>query len=475
MRKDSDLLGEVILPDDVYYGAQTYRAHKLFTGSKEIISAFPSFVYASAGIKKAVAIVHHELGLLPADVFKAIVQACDEVMAGKFDDQLTLDMLSGNDFAPIHMNFNEVIACRANEILTGEKGFERVHPNNHINMGQSTCDASYNATRFALYFELEKVIASLTQLRDAYQGKVEEFENSIKLSHTCFQDAGPITFGQFYSASVAYLDKQIAYLAAEREVCLEHSIGYTVTGTGFGSYQGFHERINAALDQVFGFHCKHVDNPFYSLQYGDLYLRISALLQTSMTGVSKMARDIRIMASGPIGGFQEISIAPVQNGSSFFPGKVNPSLPELVNIACYQICGYHTSITMGAEAGEVDVTPWYPVFAVNLFNSCSLTYNTVSAFAEKCVATIVPNEAGNTYKVSRSMGIAPAVSALLGYKKATEVANYAKEHNISICDAVVALGFLPRDVAEKVLDPVALTDVHVSSKLLYEHTEKTKG
>ena len=472
MRKDSDMLGEVLLPDDVYYGAQTYRAIRLFTGSKETIAQFPSFVCASAGIKKAAATVHRDIGLLAQDKFQAIAQACDEVIEGKFDSQLPLDMLSGNDFAPINMNFNEVIACRANEILTGQKGFDAISPNNHVNMGQSTCDASYNAVRFALYFELEKVIAAIKQLRDVYQAKVEEVQGSIKLSHTCLQDAAPVTLSQFYSASVTFLDRQLAYLSNEQEVCLEHSIGYTVIGTGLGSFHGFHERIDDALNKIFGFECKQVDNPFYSLQYADLYLRISALLQATMTGVSKMARDIRLMCSGPVGGFNEITIAAVQNGSSFFPGKVNPSLAELVNIACYQICGYHVSITMGVEAGEVDITPWYPVFAVNLFNSCSLIYNTVPAFAEKCVATIRPNESENAYKANRSMGIAPVVSALLGYKKATEVAAYAKQRNLTVCDAVVEMDLMPRDTAEKLLDPAILTDIKVSSKLLYDHAEK---
>ena len=197
MRKDGDLLGEILLPDDVYYGAQTQRTLELFEPSNQTIRQFPSFVFSMGAIKKACAIVNRQLGILDEARSGAIVQACDELMAGKFDDQLVLDMLSGNDFAPIHMNFNEVIACRANELLCGEKGFDRVHPNTHVNMGQSTCDSTYSAARFALYFELGKAVSAVELLRDAYRDRADTYRNSVKVSHTCFQDASPISMGHF--------------------------------------------------------------------------------------------------------------------------------------------------------------------------------------------------------------------------------------------------------------------------------------
>lgn len=474
MRKDSDLLGELLIPDDVYYGAQTLRTMKLFEPSKETINRFPSFIFSMGAIKKACAIVHCELGLLDKERCHAIEQACDEMMKGKFDNDLLLDMLSGNDFAPIHMNFNEVIACRANELITGSKGFEYVHPNTHVNMGLSTCDSTYTAARFALYIELRKVVDSIKHLCQVYAAKADEYRNSVKVSHTCFQDASPISMGQFYDACVFFLVRQQKLLEVLREESLEHSIGYTPIGTGLGSYKGFHERINPVLSKILNAPTLFSKNPFDDRQYADYFLRISAAFKSTITGISKMARDVRVMSSGPLAGFSEITIAPVQNGSSFFPGKVNPSLAELVNIACYQVCGCDTSVTMAVEAGELDCTPWYPVFTVNTLNSASFIYRTVDAFADKCVATIMVNEKNNLSKAERSLGIASAASALFGYKNATSIAKYAAENNMAVKDAVVELGLMEKEQAYKIFDPLTLTDVDKSSHLMSDSAVKER-
>lgn len=472
MHKDCDLLGEIWLPENVYYGAQTARALSLFEQSVYTIDRFPSFIFCMGAIKKACAVVNGKLNLLKQEYASAIAQACDEVMAGKLDDQFVLDMLSGNDFAPIHMNFNEVIACRANEILTGAKSFDVITPNSHVNLGTSTCDTAYIAARFAFYFDCGKVIEAVKQLKEAYEDQAERGKHSVKTSHTCFQDASPITFGQFYGAAASFLARQIGLLEELRGEAVRHTIGDTVIGTGLGSFEGFEERIGEELENIMGVKCVHSANPFDDLQYGDFFLRASALLKSTITGISKMARDIRVMASGPRAGFSEITIAPVQNGSSYFPGKVNPSLPELVNIACYQICGCDASITMAVEAGELDVTPWYPVFTVNLLNECSLIYRTVPAFAGKCVSTIRINGESNRKKAGGSLGMATVVSAMLGYKNATKVALHAMEKGCSIAEAVVELGLLPKEEAEKVFDPLMLTDKEESRRLLTQLAQR---
>ncbi len=468
MRTDKDLLGELQISDDVYYGVQTQRTLNLFTPSKEIISTFPSFIHAMAGIKKSCAIVHYELGLLSKEFKDAIAQACDEMKEGQFDKDLVLDMLSGNDFAPIHMNFNEIIATRANEILTGSKDNTPVSPNSHVNLGQSTCDSTYAAARFALYYEITKIIDSLQTLAKAYHAKAERYKNSVKVSHTCFQDAAPINMGQFLNAPVTFLEKQISKLDEMKIECSEHTIGYTVIGTGLGSFKGFHEKINAVLEKELDIPVFHTKNPVEQIQFADFFLRIQSLFKSTITGISKMARDIRIMSSGPSAGFSEISIAPVQNGSSFFPGKVNPSLAELVNIACYQICGYSVAVDMAVEAGELEVTPWYPVFTVNTLNSARLIYNTVDAFAKKCIATLEVNVELNRHKAEMSLGMATVPSALFGYKTATEVALFAAKNSISIQQAVVEMKLLSKEEAEKYIDPLMLTKVEESSALLYE-------
>lgn len=466
MHKDSDLLGELWLPEDVYYGAQTARALELFPQSIHTIRQFPSYIYSMGAIKKACAVVNGKLKLLKKDYADAIAKACEEVMEGKLDDQFVLDMLSGNDFAPIHMNFNEVIACRANEILTGEKSFEGITPNSHVNLGTSTCDTAYTAARFAFYFDCQKVIEAVKKLQAAYEEKAEQGKHSVKTAHTCFQDASPISFGQFYGAAAGFLARQTALLEELCKEAVRHTIGDTVIGTGLGSFEGFEEGIGEELENILGVKCIHSGNPFDDLQYADFFLRASALLKSTMTGISKMARDIRVMASGPRAGFSEISIAPVQNGSSYFPGKVNPSLAELVNIACYQICGCDASITMAVEAGELDVTPWYPVFTVNLLNECSLIYRTVPAFADKCVSTIRIHEEENREKAGSSLGMATVISAMFGYKNATKVALHAMDKGCSIAEAVVELGLLPKDQAAEVFDPLMLTDKAASRRLL---------
>ena len=466
MRKDSDLLGEVLIPDDTYYGAQTARALQLFEQSDHTIDKYPSFVYCMGAVKKACAIVNHRLGLLSDGFADAIVRACEEVMEGKLNRHLVLDMLGGNDLAPVHMNFNEVIACRANEILTGSRSFLPIQPNSHVNLGTSTCDTAYIATKFAFYLECGRVIQSVEALQAAYEDKAAQFAGMVKIAHTCFQDASPISFGQFYGAAASFLKRQIQLLKEIREEALEHTIGSTVIGTGLGSFHGFHQLINEELERILHVACPHAEDPFDSLQYADFFLRASALLKSTITGASKMARDIRVMSSGPRAGLSEISIAPVQNGSSYFPGKVNPSLPELVNIACYQVCGCDASITMAVEAGELDVTPWYPVFSVNLFEECSLIYRSLEAFAEKCVRTIQVNAESNYAKASRSLGLATVASSIFGYKNATKAAMYAAEQDISVADAVVKLGMMEEADAKRIFDPLTLTDAEASSRLL---------
>ncbi len=469
MRIDSDMLGEVHLPDHVYYGAQTQRTLDLFTPSKERVNQYPSFIYCVAGIKKACAIVHAEIGVLAEDKKNAIVQACEEVASGKFNEHLVLDMLGGNDFSPVNMNFNEVIACRANEILTGKKGYDVIEPNTHVNMGQSTCDGIYNGVKLALYLEFDKVIEAVETLRNSYAKLAEKYKDSLKISHTCWQDAAPISFGQSYGAAVSFLERQKQLLIRDKEELLSHTVGYTVIGTGLGSFEGFHERIDAVLYDVFKIPFKTAANPFDDLQHCDVFLRLSALLKSIMTGSSKLARDVRVMCSGPSAGLQEITIGAVQNGSSFFPGKINPSLPELVVLDAQQIQGYDVTIANAIENAELDTQPWYPTIAISMFQSCFLTARSLSVFATKCVDTIEVNEELNNYKVERTLGMGPAVSAIFGYKEAGRVAKLAREKSISIADAVIELGLMSEEESKKVFRPEMLIDYKQSSKLMKQY------
>ena len=474
MRKDSDLLGELLLPDDVYYGAQTLRALQMYTPSEERINRFPSYVFAMAAIKKACTIANGKIGVLDADRCRAIVQARDEMIDHRFDGELISDMLCGGDLVAVHMNFNEVLACRANEILTGHKGFDAVQPNTHVNAGLSTCDSTYTAGRFALYFDLGRVVENTRKLSDAYRKLADDNRDRVKVSHTCFQDAAPIAVGQFYDASVSVLDRHIRLLEQLREESLIHAIGGTVIGTGLGVFAGFEAHIQDALEACLGVRPIVADCPFDDRQYGDYFLRVSGCLKSLAAAISKMARDIRIMSSGPRAGWAEITIAPVQNGSSFFPGKVNPSLPELMIMAAYEICGMDMSVTMAVEGGEVDCTPWYPVFIVNTLKEADTLNRTLPAFAERCVATIRMNDTLNQYKADRSLGMACIASALFGYKHAIAVAQYASTHDVPVKDAVVALGLMDKERAYEIFDPLTATDVKKSGALMRASMEEDR-
>ena len=468
MRADHDLLGEIFVPDEVYYGGQTQRALDLGEMAKMKLIDYPELIHAEVAIKKACALTHKKLGVLAKEKADAIAKAADEIFAGQYKDQFPVDIIAGGGGVAINMNVNEVLANRANEIITGKKGDSAVHGNTHVNMGQSTNDTLPAAMKLALYTDLVAVIKAAKTVEEAYAKKAEEYRSVVKVSRTCIQDAVPETFGQFYDASVSFVARQIKLLEALLPECLAIPLGATAVGTGLNCYAGFYETVFTELSEIFGAKVTQEENLFDGLQFGDLYIRASAALKSLATGLSKMGRDLRIMSSGPRSGFMEIQIAPVQNGSSIMPGKVNPALPELMNVVAYQICGQDAAVTMATEAGELELNVWEPVIIVNLLGSCKLLTNAMPLFAEKCVATIKVNEVRCLEDAEKSLASAAVVSALLGYKKGTEVAKLASEKNLTIKDAAVLSGYLTREEAEKFLDPLMLTDVKKSGKLLLD-------
>lgn len=468
MRTESDLLGTLDIPDEAYYGAQTQRALELCNPSRESLGAYPSLVFCMAGIKKACAKAHAQIGVLCRENADAIGKACDEVMEGKLADQFPIDLVSGGGCVTLNMNVNEVIASRANELLTGRRDADIVHGNNHVNMGQSTSDAVASATKLAIYLELEKVIHGVALLEAKYSEKSKKFDRVVKVSRTCFQDAVPVTLGQYFGACASFLQRQKAELEEIQTQCRHVCMGATVIGTGLGTFQGYHEIIHGLLSEVFHLPICREKNYFDALQYGDFYSRTSGALKGLASGISKMSRDIRLMSSGPRAGFNEISIAPVQNGSSFMPGKVNPALPELMNIVCYQVCGHDASVTMAVEAGELDMNVWDAVFIINVLSSCTLLSGSLETFAEKCVATIQANEPMCKRDAERSLAQAVMVSALLGYKKGTKTAQYAAQNDLTIQDAAVRLGYLKEQDAADLLNPLMMSDVTQSSALLLQ-------
>ncbi len=468
MRADHDLLGEIFVPNEAYYGGQTQRALDLSDMSNLKLIDYPELIHAEVVIKKACALAHKKLGVLVKEKADAIAQAADEIFAGKYKDQFPVDVIAGGGGVAINMNVNEVLANRANEIITGQKGDAAVHGNTHVNMGQSTNDTLPSAMKLALYTDLLAVIGAAQSVKEAYQKKASEYRDVVKVSRTCIQDAVPETFGQFFGASASFIDRQIKLLEALLPECLAIPLGATAVGTGLNCYAGFYEAVFPELSAIFGAPVTQEENLFDGLQFGDLYVRASAALKALATGLSKMGRDLRLMSSGPRSGLMEISIAPVQNGSSIMPGKVNPALPELMNVIAYQICGQDAAITMAAEAGELELNVWEPVIIVNLLGSCKLLTNAMPLFAKKCIETICVNEKRCLDDAEKSLASAAVVSALIGYKKGTEVAKLASDKDLTIKEAAVLSGYLTKEEAEEFLDPLMLTDVKKSGKLLLD-------
>ena len=467
MRKDHDLLGDILIPDEVYYGAQTQRALDLCNPSQEKLYDYPELIYSIAAIKKACALAHKDLKVLSADKADAIIQAAGEVMDGKIGSkEFPVDIINGGGGVSVHMNLNEVLATRACELLNGNKGSGIVHPNTHVNMGQSTNDVLPAAMKLALYLDIKDVIKSTKVLQKSFAKKAKEFKNIVKVSRTCLQDAVPITLGQFYSASSSFLARQISELEGLLIDCRKIPLGGTAVGTGLNRFYGSSKKITTNLSNIFGEEITEEENLFDGLQFADIYIKAMGALKSLATGVSKMGRDIRLMSSGPRAGLEEITIAPVQNGSSIMPGKVNPAMPELMNVVCYKICGNAVGVTMAVEGGELELNVWEPVVIVDLYGSCKLLTNTLGLFAEKCVDTITANKQICSRDAENSLSIAAVVSAVAGYQKGTEVAKLAAKEGLSIKAAAVKTGVMTQDEADKLLDPLMLTDAKLSGKLL---------
>lgn len=460
MRTETDSLGSLSLPDDAYYGIQTKRAVDNFPVSGRSLGEYPRLVWSIAAIKKAAALAHNESGLLEPTVAEAISKAAEEVMTGVMNgsmcDQFPVDMLQGGGGTSMNMNVNEVIANRANELITGKKGYDKVHPLDHVNKGQSTNDVIPSAVKLTLYFLLKDVCAVLGMLETETERKAEEFKDVVKLSRTCLQDALPVTLGQEFSGFHSFLRRQREAILLQVHSCTRIPLGATAVGTRVGATPGSGKRMYAILSDIIGAEIKPVPNFFDALQNSDQLLNISAALKTLAAGLSKMASDFRLLASGPRGGLCEIELPAVQPGSSIMPGKVNPVIPEMINQVCYRICGNDAAVTMAVEGGELDINVWAPLIASCLFESCSLLVRSIPVFAEKCVRGVAAREETCRRHAESSLSLATVIAQLFDYETAAKTAKYAAEHNLTVNEAAVALQLLSADEAKRLLDPLRL-------------------
>ncbi|MGE7114534.1 aspartate ammonia-lyase [Lysinibacillus sp. NPDC047702] len=461
MRIEKDFLGEMQISSDVYYGIQTMRSLENFPISGRSIENYPYLIKSMAYIKKAAALSNHHVEALDSHIKAAIVEATDEILVGKFENQFPVDIYQGGGGLSTNMNVNEVIANRANEIITGEKGYTCVHPNEHVNMSQSTNDVLPSAMKMACYLYMEDLIKHLEQLEKTLDSKVNELQSSIKLSRTCLQDALPMTFGQQFNAYLSFITRQKKELQKVQQDCLKLVIGATAIGTSLGAAKGYIEAMYQYLPKVSGMPVTKIEDYFDGLQHADSYIKISGCLKGLCSGLSKMAGDFRLLASGPRAGLAEITIPSVQPGSSIMPGKINPCIPEMMMQVCFDIYGMDQTITIAVDRGELELNIWESIIMKNLFDAFSLLIASIPIFNHKCVQGIQINEAINQMRAESSYSISVVISKLFGYEMANKVVTEAFKTDATIKEIVIKNGLLSKEDAEELLNPMNLVHVDV--------------
>ncbi|WP_197708837.1 aspartate ammonia-lyase [Leminorella richardii] len=463
-----------MIPDDAYYGIQTQRAVENFSVSGQTAVDVPFFLWSIAAIKLAAAQANTQIGALDAGIADAIVKASAEVMDGALDAHFPIDIFQGGGGTSTNMNMNEVVANRANEIMTGKIGYDAVHPNTHVNMGQSTNDVIPAAMKMTCRVNVKRLIDELQKLEAALAEKSKAFENKVKLGRTCLQDAVPMTFGQQFGGYRSQVARLVERLTLANEDALSLPLGATAIGTGLSTHEGYLEAVYQRLEAVTGEKYCPEDDFFDGLQNGDFYLDISAQLKKIAAFLSKMATDFRIQGSGPRAGFNEIRVPAVQPGSSIMPGKINPVMPELVNQVAYQVIGNDVVVTMAVEGGELDLNVWEPVIIKALFESCTLLTRVIPLFIDKCLAAIEINEEVSERYARESTALATVISSLFGYQVGSRVAKAAYGKKCSVREIVLEEKLLMPEQADYLLDPMVMTDPKKSAAALKRYQDESE-
>lgn len=467
-REESDSIGTKQVPIDAYYGVQTLRAAENFniTGAK----MHEEFINSLALVKKASAITNREVGLLTKKVESAIVQACDEILVGNLHEEFIIDPIQGGAGTSANMNVNEVIANRANEIMGGEKGaYDFVHPNDHVNMGQSTNDVIPTAGKITILKLLPKVIRELEKLHAALLEKSLEFNDVIKMGRTQMQDAVPIRLGQEFKAYSSVIKRDIARITKVQEELKVINMGGTAIGTGVNADDEYFDRVAPNLGLVSGLDLRQAEDLVDSTQNLDCFVSVSSAIKTCAVSLSKISNDLRLMSSGPRTGFGEINLPPKQNGSSIMPGKVNPVIPEVMSQVAFKIIGNDVAITMAAEAGQLELNAFEPLIFFNLFQSIEMLANGINTFTENCIKGITANRERCRDLVENSIGIVTAICPHVGYKKAAEIAKTAMNTGEPIRNIILNNNILNEAELNDVLDPINMTEPGISAKYLINH------
>jgi len=464
MRWEHDLLGRRELPGDAYYGIQTLRGMENFHISGVPLSHYPELIEALAMVKLAAARANHECGQFSAEIAAAIEGACRELIDGKLHDQFQLDVFQGGAGTSTNMNANEVIANRALELMGKRKAeYEHCSPHDHVNASQSTNDAYPSALHIALALGNRKLIEELQSLANAFRRKGKEFGHIVKMGRTQLQDAVPMTLGQEFETFARSLEDEIEALRRVENVLHEVNMGGTAIGTGLNAPAGFAERCTAHLATITGMPIRLAPNLVEATQDTQAFVLYSSVLKSLSIKASKICNDLRLLSSGPRAGLHEINLPAMQPGSSIMPGKVNPVIPEVVNQVCFRVIGSDLTVTLAAEAGQLQLNVMEPVIAACLLEGQTLLRNAARTLREHCIEGITANENECRALLQRSIGTVTALNPVIGYDKATELAAEALRTGKGILELVREKGVLTEDQIARILDPAAMTGTRLPS------------
>jgi aspartate ammonia-lyase len=459
-RTEKDPLGTLDVPADALYGVQTLRAVQNFPISG--LKPLAPFVIAQVWIKKAAALTHKETGRLEARLADAIVAAADEVLSGKHMDQFVVDPYQAGAGTSHNMNVNEVLANRANELLGGKRGeYKPVHPNDHVNMAQSTNDTIPTNIRLAALSQLDTLVGAFDGLRATLASKGREFDDIVKAGRTHLQDAMPIRLGQEFAAYAGSIERGVRRVKDAADYLRDLGIGGSAVGTGVTVEPQYPELMNRYLKRLTGIDLRVGTDRIQLMQSMGDVAGFSAALRVLAIDLSKIASDLRLMVMGPRTGIDEIKLPAVQPGSSIMPGKVNPSIPEMVNQVCFQVMGLDTTVAIAAEHGQLELNVMMPVIAFNVLLAMRILGNAAKVLDERCVRGIEANREMCSYWVERSAALATALAPQIGYARAAELSKESVKENILIRDLVKQKHILPDDQIDEVLDLRKMTEIGV--------------
>ena len=453
-RLEHDLLGEREIPREVYYGIQTVRAIENFNISGSKLSLYPLLIEAFAMVKMAAARANHDLGLLPDDVADAIVQACHEILNGKYHNYFLVDMFQGGAGTSTNMNANEVIANKALTIMGHERGeYEYCHPNNHVNCSQSTNDAYPTAIHIALINSNKRLIGVLHELVSSFTARGEEFSKVIKMGRTQLQDAVPMTLGQEFEAYAVTLEEEVDRLTHNANLFLEVNMGATAIGTGINTDPDYGRKVIGYLRDITGLDIAQAKHLVEATQDTSAFIMYSSAVKRLAIKLSKICNDLRLLSSGPRTGLNEINLPPMQPGSSIMPGKVNPVIPEVVNQIAFKVIGNDLSVNLAVEAGQLELNVMEPVIVESLFESIEMLINGMQTLKYRCIDGITANEEVCRNYVMNSIALVTALSPVIGYETSTQVAKEALKTGKGVYEIVLEKELLSKDDLDELLNP----------------------